>query len=270
LTAPFRNTQDPKFANWVDRIGNGQTDEVEMSMLKSTLDMEEIINFVYPQEILASPVRCLSRAILAPTNLQIDMYNDTILKRIVGETHTYVAADSLKEADESNLGSPTSVLDYVSHHAPQGTPPHSVLIKVNSVFRLLRNFSVNRGIIKNACVIITGIGVHLVTIKKLIPNALFISAKDILIPCISFTANLSSSYTLTRQQFLLAPSYATTFNSCQGMTLDKSGLDLTRDVFSHGQLYTTFSCIRRRHNGMVRLNGGQTSVKNVTYRELLL
>jgi ATP-dependent DNA helicase PIF1 len=199
-----------------------------------------------------------------------DTYNDTIFERIVGETRTYVAADSLKEADESDLGSPTSVLDYVSHHTPQGTPPHSVSIKVNSVFQLLHNFSVDRGLVKNARVIITGVGVRLVTVKKLIPNASFISTEDILIPCISFTANLSSGYTLTQQQFPLAPSYATTFNSCQGMTLDKSGLDLTRDVFSHGQLCTAFSRIRRRHDGMVRLNGGQTSVKNVTYRELLL
>ncbi|KIM65719.1 hypothetical protein SCLCIDRAFT_112413, partial [Scleroderma citrinum Foug A] len=49
---------------------------------------------------------------------------------------------------------------------------------------------------------------------------------------------------LLHKQFPLAPAYATTFNSCQGLTLDCVGIDLTCPVFSHRQLYTALSCIR--------------------------
>jgi hypothetical protein len=50
----------------------------------------------------------------------------------------------------------------------------------------------------------------------------------------------------TASNFPLQPAYATTFNGCQGLTLDKTVLDLRCDVFVHGQLYTALSCIRVR------------------------
>jgi hypothetical protein len=93
--------------------------------------------------------------------------------------------------------------------------------------------------------------------------------EQILIPRITFLTDLPSGYTLRRQQFPLAPAYATTFNSCQGMTLDTLGVDLTRPVFSHGQLYTALSRVRRREHVMIRLQPGQDSTTNVTYTELL-
>ncbi|KIM65900.1 hypothetical protein SCLCIDRAFT_54687, partial [Scleroderma citrinum Foug A] len=74
---------------------------------------------------------------------------------------------------------------------------------------------------------------------------------------------------LLRRQFPLAPAYATTFNSCQGLTLDRIGLDLTIPVFSHGQLYTAMSRIRHRTHVLIRLPPEQTSTTNVTYHELL-
>ncbi|KAJ8590070.1 hypothetical protein M405DRAFT_816876 [Rhizopogon salebrosus TDB-379] len=50
----------------------------------------------------------------------------------------------------------------------------------------------------------------------------------------------------TASNFPLRPAYATTFNGCQGLTLDKTVLDLRCDVFVHGQLYTALSRIRVR------------------------
>ncbi|KAJ8589561.1 hypothetical protein M405DRAFT_738385 [Rhizopogon salebrosus TDB-379] len=50
----------------------------------------------------------------------------------------------------------------------------------------------------------------------------------------------------TASNFPLRPAYATTFNGCQGLTLDKTVLDLRCDVFVHGQLYTAHSRIRVR------------------------
>ncbi|KZT26333.1 hypothetical protein NEOLEDRAFT_1063494 [Neolentinus lepideus HHB14362 ss-1] len=97
-----------------------------------------------------------------------------------------------------------------------------------------------------------------------------IYSRHVLIPRINFTYQLPSGHTLLQRQFPLALAYTTTFNSCQGLTLDKVGIDLTRPVFSHGQLYTALSRIRTRYDGMVRMRAGETSTKNVTYHELLL
>ena len=63
---------------------------------------------------------------------------------------------------------------------------------------------------------------------------------DIFLPCITFSATLPPSHTLFRQEFPLAPAYATTFNGRQGLTLDRIGLDLICPAFSHGQLYPPY------------------------------
>ena len=77
-------------------------------------------------------------------------------------------------------------------------------------------------------------------------------ADNILIPRITFEATLHSGRSLRRRQFPLQPVYATTFNSCQGLTLDRIGIELTHAIFSHGQLYTALSRICNSSDTRVR------------------
>lgn len=273
LHTPIQNAQDIDFSNLVNAIGNTTYSEIPIANipLATTITIEELIDFVFPSMILANPLYCLHRAILAPTNAQVDMYNDHILRMISEPSRIYLAADSLKEAEDANILPPDSLLDYVAKNTPVGMPSHSVTIKKGAVYRLLRNFSVERGLVKNARVSITQLGHRLISVRLLYKNLNDISdVEDILIPQITFTTTLHSGHTLLRRQFPLAPAYATTFNSCQGLTLDRVGIDLTKPVFSHGQLYTAMSRIRRRQDGMIRILNDQESIHNVSYSELLL
>ena len=272
LRTPIRNAADPEFANFVDAIGDGAGPEVSLPLLEHVHSSEQLIDFVYPPNILTSAESCLRRSILAPTNAQVDVYNDIIINRISGELRTYLAADSLKEVEEAGIQSPDSVLDYVARQTPPGLPPHSLTIKVNAVYRLMRNLSIDRGLVKNVRVVVVAIGARLVTVRILrgISGVSDVEAEDILIPRISFEHTLNSGHTLIRRQFPLAPAYATTFNSCQGLTLDVVGVDLIRPVFSHGQLYTALSRIRHRSHARVRLPPGQSTTTNVTYLPILL
>ena len=273
LTIPIRNAADPQFASFVDTIGDGAGPEIPLDMLTKVYSMNELIDFVYPSEILANPIACLTRAILCPTNQQVDSYNNTILCNVQGTSRTYLAADSLKEVDEQGLTAPDSILDYVAQHTPPGLPPQSLTIKTNAVFRLLRNLSVDRGLVKNVRVVVAQVGTRLITVGLLKGVAGGMNQMDnelILIPRICFTTTLASGHTLLRRQFPLAPAYSTTFNSCQGLTLDMLGVDLTRPVFSHGQLYTALSRIRHRSHAKVRLRPGETTTTNVTYHEILV
>jgi hypothetical protein len=164
---------------------------------------------------------------LAPTNFQVDSYNTSILQSIDGTGQIYLAADSLKEVGDLGLTAPDSILDYVAKYPPPGLPPHSLTIKSNAVFRLLRNLSVDRGLVKNVRVVIVHTGTRLITVRLLkgIAGTInHIDEEDILIPRINFTSTLPSGHTLLRRQFPLAPAYATTFNSCQGLTLTFSEL----------------------------------------------
>jgi hypothetical protein len=270
LTEPIRNAEDLEFAHFVDSIGDGAGPEVSLEMLDRRDTPEEVLDFVFPLETIQDPLTCLSRAILAPTNRQVDSYNADILRLIEGNVHTYRAADTFKEGDDLGIIPPTSVFDFVARNTPPGLPPHALTIKTNAVFRLLRNFSVDRGLVKNTRVVVTNVGVRLISVRILRPGGLADAEDELLIPRISFEANLMSGHTLLRKQFPLAAAYATTFNSCQGLTLDRLGVDLIRPVFSHGQLYTALSRIRHRSHAIVRLPAGQSTTTNVTYPEILL
>ncbi|KAG2114612.1 uncharacterized protein F5147DRAFT_677353 [Suillus discolor] len=53
---------------------------------------------------------------------------------------------------------------------------------------------------------------------------------------ITFTFNPArSSWTVNRKRFPLQPAYATTFNGCQGLMLEKLVLDLHRFVRTRGE-----------------------------------
>lgn len=269
LTEPIRNAEDLDLAQFVDSIGDGAGPEVSLDMLERARDSEDLLGFVYPPHIISDPIACLSRAILAPTNRQVDTFNDAVLDRIDGISATYFAADSFREGEDVGIVPPASVLDYAARTPLPGLPPHMLTIKSNCVFRLMRNFSIDRGLVKNTRVVVTNVGCRLITVRIVRPG-LSVDDEDLLIPRISFDTHLPSGHTLLRRQFPLAPAYATTFNSCQGLTLDKLGVDLTRPVFSHGQLYTALSRIRHRSHVKILLRPGEFTTTNVTFPEVLI
>lgn len=80
------------------------------------------------------------------------------------------------------------------------------------------------------------------------------------------------NWTVQRRQFPLRLAYATTFNSCQGLTLDRVVLDLTMPVFAHGQLYTSLSRVRTAGDICILRDPDETdhSTLNVVYHDLLL
>ena len=264
----IRNAEDPEFATFINNIGDGTQPNVDLHILQHACSSNDLIDFVFPQNVLLDPVQCLTRAILAPTNEQIDYYNAKLVSRLPGQSQTYFAADSICESDEMDIIPVASILDYNSKRPPIGMPPAKLTIKIGTMCRIMRNFSLDRGLVKNARVVVTNVGTRLLTVRLLHSDTESVG-EDILLPRISFTSQLASGHTLLRRQFPVAPAYATTFNSCQGLTLDRMGADLTRPVFSHGQLYTALSCIRNRQHGMVLLPPQTVKTPNITYFELL-
>ena len=268
LTQLIRNADDPEFAAVIDAIGDGQSTVADLRIFPRTTHSEDLLSFVFPDTVLTNPFLCLSRSILAPTNAQISDYNRRLLARLPGADRTYLAADFIKESEDQSTVPPAALLDYLSLHPPPSLPPPTLTLKTGAMCRMLRNFSVDRGLVKNARVVVTHLGAHLIAVQKLLEDGL--TTDDILLPRITFTATLPSGHTLLRKQFPLAVAYATTFNSCQGLTLDRLGADLTRPVFSHGQLYTALSRVRRREHALLLLPTDDPYTTNVTYKELLM
>jgi ATP-dependent DNA helicase PIF1 len=95
----------------------------------------------------------------------------------------------------------------------------------------------------------------------------------VVIPRICCSSEGSSRYpfVLYRRQFPVRPCFAMTINKSQGQTLDFVGLDLTHEVWSHGQLYVAFSRVRSWDSIIVQLapDKGNRTV-NVVWKEALL
>lgn len=272
LTTPIRQEADPHYAEFVSSIGDGAGPIIDLSSLPFVHDFHDLIKVIYPTHILRDPNQCVTRAILALTNHQVDIYNTAILNTIDEPAHTYFATDTLKEATDIGLAPPSSILEYAAAHTFPGLPPFTLLLKTNTVCRLLRNLSIDRGLVKNTRVLITNLGKHLITVR-IINNQSNIQnhhSEDILIPRITFSVKIPAfAHTLNRKQFPLAPCYATTFTSSQGLTLDYVGVDLIYPPFNHGQLYTALSRIRTHKDICLRLPPHSTSTYNITYHELL-
>lgn len=212
LITPIRNAEDPEFASFVDNIGDGAGPNVDLSFLVRTTDIKDVISFVYGQDTVRDPAACLRRCILAPTHLQVDRYNTAVLDLLSSNSHQYHAADSLEEHDEvaegtnldpdadSPLPNPDAVLDYVRHQRPNGMPDYNLRMKVGGVYRLLRNFSIDLGLVKNTRVVVVGLGSKLITVRVLQNSQTCdaVTPGDILLPRITFKERLRSGYTLCR------------------------------------------------------------------------
>jgi hypothetical protein len=159
---------------------------------------------------------------------------------------SYYSADIVKENDEIISDHPEATPDYLAMLTQNGIPAHQLRLKEGCICSLMRNMSVRHGLVKNARLIV--LRLHRRFIEVRVINNRTGQLGDIhCIPRIRFEFTPSrASWTVHRLQFPLRLSYATTFNGSQGLTLDKTVLDLRCEVFAHGQLYTALSRIRCR------------------------
>ncbi|KZT50151.1 hypothetical protein CALCODRAFT_417909, partial [Calocera cornea HHB12733] len=153
-----------------------------------------------------------------------------------------------------------------------GVPPHTLQLKPGAVCTLMRNFSVKKRLVKNARVVVETLNHHFVQIHVLATNG-HLDPELHCIPRIRFSFQPQhSSWTVLRTQLPLRLAYATTFNSCQGLTLDRTVLDCRTDVFAHGQLYTALTRVRTQQDSIVLLGEetDEVSVANIQDELLML
>lgn len=176
-------------------------------------------------------------------------------------------SDILKEADHAPIDVPEQTPDYLAMPSAPGVPPHRLDLKLDCICAIQRNLSMEKGLVRNARVRITALHRRFVEVQLL--NNLEIHC----IPRITFSFHpYRSSWTVNRKQFPLRLAYATTFNSCQGLTLSRTVLDLRTDPFAHGQLCTALSRVRNREDSLCLFGRGNEDrdTANVVYKSLLL
>lgn len=159
----------------------------------------------------------------------------------IKSSESYYSANVIKES-EADEADP----DFLSLINQNGIPFHHLRLKVGAICSLMRNMSVQKGLVKNTRLIVEQLHHRFVQVR-VINNLTGQIGDPLCIPRIRFDFTPPNcSWSVSRIQFPLRLAYATTFHGCVGLTLDKTVLDTRTDVFTHGQLYTSLSRVRNR------------------------
>ncbi len=208
------------------------------------------------------------RAILAPRNKEVLLINAMVLSYFPGAQVNFLSADSAEDMEVAN----TYPSEFLNTLEVSGMPSHKLLLKIGAPVILLHNLDPLAGLCNGMRLIVRHFTMRVVEVEIIIGkgagNVAFISR----IKFISDNSGLP--FTFARKQFPLRLAYAMTINKSQGQTLSHVGLHLRDDVFSHGQLYITFSRAKAPTNIKVLLpdtmHGQSGLMRNVMYKEALL
>jgi hypothetical protein len=246
------------FANWLLEIGNGNNENVEIPdkfLIKGS--RAQLISNVFPN--LESPDNC---AILAPTNLSVDEINNQILGMIPGESKTYYSCDEV--ANETSV----YPVDFLNQLNISGLPPHQLHLKTGSIVMLLRNLNPTKGLMNGSRMKVLKLMDRLIQVQLLTGS----NAGTVhLIPRIKLIPSDSTlPFEMSRMQFPLKLSYAMTINKAQGQSLQRVGVYLENQVFSHGQLYVALSRATSPDRVSVLIPNGCNIAKNIVFTEALV
>ncbi len=197
----------------------------------------------------------IERAILAPTNDDVDTINNLIAQHIdfqragyEDSRRTYVSVDDTVDEDDS-MHWPVELLNAQQF---SGLPPHMLHLQVGCPIMLLRNLT--GGLANGTRLIVTRLMDTVIQAEVMTgPDA----GNLVVIPKLSLTpSDKRLPVMMRRLQFPVRPAFAMTINKAQGQTLRKAGLYLKSPVFSHGQLYVALSKASSRDGITIVAPGG--------------
>ncbi|XP_046399916.1 ATP-dependent DNA helicase PIF1-like [Ischnura elegans] len=176
LRSILRSRDDRAYSKFVLAVGEdrvptvamGEYQTIPLGSISFTTSLQELIDFVYPADVLCNPALCCNRAILSGTNHNISEINRFVLDMIPGEIVRLCSADSTPPCAGAvdNTLIHTDVLNAISH---SGVPDHILELKVGCVAILIRNISFEDRLVNGTKVIIEKISRRFIEAR--IPNA---------------------------------------------------------------------------------------------------
>ena len=283
LTVNMRaNADEDEFKQMLLSISDGRTPIVERPF-RIELDerlilspSDNLVSWVFQQQLGADDVRKEKRAILAPLNETVFKINDDILDTLDGDEHVYLSADS-PHIEDVSINDSTLPLEILNKQTPTGMPLHRLRLKVGCLVMCVRNINPSQGLCNGARLLVLDCQTNIINCEILdgtfAGNKCFLSRVDI----DSDKAEGITSIRFVRRQFPIRLAYAITIDKSQGQTFDRVGIYLERPVFAHGQLYVALSRARGFEHIRVQVllgpkqgvQNGRTFTDNVVYPELL-
>ena len=233
--------------------------------------MKTLADHVYPrlEENFSRDNWMDGRAILAPTNKQVDQLNDLITDSFPGCPVALLSSDDVVNPDDFQRYN----VEYLNTLSTSGLPNHRLFLKPGMPLMLMRNLNPRMGLCNGTRLLFHKIlKNHLLECR--IANGEH-KNRIVLIPRIMLKPkDREFPFEWSRRQFPVRVAFAMTINKSQGQSLLNVGVWLNDTCFSHGQLYVCISrvgsskrikfAIRRTDNFPANLTS------NVVYKEVLL
>ncbi|KAF8083384.1 hypothetical protein N665_0776s0009 [Sinapis alba] len=272
-----------RFSDWILALGDGRINEpndgeciidIPKDLLISECGdpIESIVNEVYGDAFKDSrdPTFFQERAILAPTNDNVDIINNYMLDRLSGEERVYLSSDSVDPTDVKSKDDSIFSPEFLNSIKSSGLPNHTLRLKIGTPVMILRNIDPNEGLCNGTRLQITQLANHILEAKVITGTR--VGEKVFLHRVLLTPTDSKLPFKMRRRQFPLKVAFAMTINKSQGQSLERVGLFLPKPVFSHGQLYVVVSRVKSRKGLKILITDKhgkpEDSTMNVVYKEV--
>ncbi len=241
----------------------------ELLLEDETLD--SLCDFVWEglPENFATPEWLCSRAVLCPTNEAAEEVNMLMTKKFPGEGREYRSSDKLTNESHHHQF-PEEFLNTIKS---SGMSPHKLIVKRKCPIMLIRNLDPIKGHCNGTWYIVNEMHDHV--IDATVATGVHVGRR-IFIPRIPMTPTDSSfPFQMIRRQYPIRVCFGMTSNKAQGQELEKIGIYLKKDFFSHGQLYVALSRAKDKKNVKILSKNGRFPGKegvytdNIVFKEIL-